>query len=123
MVDLSNAPTDETQEKSTVLATIEIKDIMLKEGGKPILERKMRCRRLDVFPGGVVGIHSHDNRPAILFVLKGSMTFYSSKEDKPFVVSEGETYTEFNDVKHYALNNSDKDFLQILTFDLFDDGH
>lgn len=92
------------------MATIDIKDIMLAENGKPILERKMRCRRLDVFTGGVACVHSHENRPAILFVLKGSMTFYSNKEDKPVVVSEGKTYTEFNDVKHYAVNNSDKDF-------------
>lgn len=122
MNNLDNAPTDPSKEQSTTLNVINIKDIMLEDGGKPILERQMRLRRLDVFPGGSIPVHSHENRPAILFVLHGSMTVYSSKEDEPRVVSQGESITEFNDIKHYAKNNSDKDFLQILTFDLLDDG-
>ncbi|MAO28363.1 cupin domain-containing protein [Roseovarius sp.] len=122
MSDLKNAPTDASKEQSVTLNMIQIKDIMLQEGGKPILERMMRLRRLDVFPGGVVPVHSHENRPAILFVLHGSMTIHSNKDDKPLVINQGESVTEFNDIRHYAKNNSDSDFLQILTFDLFDDG-
>lgn len=79
MADLTNAPTDPSDEKSTTLCTIPIRNIMIKEGGKSILDRLMRLRRLDVFPGGVIPVHSHENRPAIFFVLSGSITIYSSK--------------------------------------------
>jgi hypothetical protein len=39
-----------------------------------------------VFPGGVIGLHDHSNRPAILFVPKGSMTVHDDKSDAPTVV-------------------------------------
>ena len=122
MSDLSLAPTTTADEKSTTLKTINIADIEIPEGGKPILERKMRVRRLDVFPGGVIGLHDHTNRPAILFVLRGSFTIHNSTTDEPEVVNEGEAVTEFGHLKHWAKNNSDKEPLALLTFDLLDEG-
>ena len=122
MVDLTHAPTSDAEEKSTHLAAINIADIVVPEGGKPILERKMRCRRMDVFPGGVIGLHDHTNRPAILYVLHGSMTVYASDKDRPQVVNEGEAITEVGNIQHWAQNNSDKLPLAVLTFDLLDDG-
>lgn len=121
-MNLDNAPaTDHSQETSTELATIQIPDIIVPGYGKPLLERRMRLRRLNVVPGGTVGVHSHENRPAILFTLKGSATFYSSNRDEPFVLNEGEAFAEYNDVRHYAVNNSKTEMLQFLTFDLLDD--
>lgn len=122
MTDLTNAPTSVADEKSTNLQMINISDIVIPPGGKPILERKMRVRRLDVFPGGVIGLHDHANRPAILFVLRGSFTIYNSTTDEPEVVHEGEAVREFGHLKHWAKNNSDTLPLALLTFDLLDDG-
>lgn len=122
MVDITNAPDSTADEKSTTLQTIDISKIKVPPGGKPLLERQMRVRRLDVFPGGVIGVHDHGNRPAILFVLHGSFTVYDSKRDEPMVINEGEAIAEFGDLKHWAKNNSDKLPLALLTFDLLDDG-
>ena len=122
MVDITNAPTTVADEKSTTLKTIEIADIKIPEGGKPILERQMRVRRLDVFPDGIIGLHDHGNRPAILYVLRGSFTIYNSTSDEPEVVNEGEAVTEFGQLKHWARNNSRTLPLALLTFDLLDDG-
>jgi quercetin dioxygenase-like cupin family protein len=120
-MDLTDAPTSTAEEKSTPLNHIQISEITLPADGAPILDRKMRLRRLDVFPGGVIGLHDHSNRPAILFVLKGSMTIHDDKSDAPIVVGEGEAVSEVG-VRHYAVNNSARDPLTLLTFDLLDDG-
>jgi quercetin dioxygenase-like cupin family protein len=120
-MDLTDAPTSNAEEKSTPLNHIQISEITSPADGAPIRDRKMRLRRLDVFPGGVIGLHDHSNRPAILFVLKGSMTVHEDKSDSPIVVNEGESVREVG-VMHYAVNNSDKDPLSLLTFDLLDDG-
>ena len=43
-----------------------------------IAGRSFRLRRLDIAPGGVVPWHSHGERPAIIYVVKGSVTEYAS---------------------------------------------
>jgi quercetin dioxygenase-like cupin family protein len=87
----------------------------------PTADRKMRLRHLDVFPGGVSGLHDHSNRPAILYVLRGTMTVYDDKADAPIVVNEGESVREVG-LMHYAVNNSQKVALSLFTFDVLDDG-
>ena len=121
MSDLQHAPTSVADEKSTHLAAIALRDIKLPEGARPLLERKMRVRRLDVFPGGVIGLHDHSDRPAILYVLRGSMIVHDNQRDEPRVIEEGEAITEFNMIRHWARNCSDKLPLALLTFDLLDD--
>ncbi len=59
-------------EISTELASINIPDIVVPAWGKPLLERRMRCRLLECRPGGTIAIHSHENRPALLYVLQGA---------------------------------------------------
>ncbi|SED95688.1 cupin domain-containing protein [Ruania alba] len=108
-------------EKSTHIAAVRIGDIPLKPGALPILDRAMRLRRMDVHPGGVIGLHDHSDRPAILFVLHGSMTVHDDNLGTSAVVNEGEAVAEFGDVQHWAQNNSDKLPLALLTFDLLDD--
>lgn len=66
-------------------------------------------------------MHDHSNWPAILCVLRGSMTVYDDKSDAPTVVNEGESVREVG-LMHYAVNNSQKDPLSLLTFGLLDDG-
>lgn len=108
-------------EKSTHLAAIRIRDIPWKPDALPIIDRAMRVRRFDVHPGGVIGLHDHSDRPAILFVLHGSMTVHDEKLGTSAVVDEGEAVAEFGDVVRWAQNNSDKLPLALLTFDLLDD--
>ena len=67
-MDLANAPKDTADEKSTPLNYFQISEIQIPPGRAPILDRKMRLRRLDVFPGGTIGLHDHSNRPAISVV-------------------------------------------------------
>jgi quercetin dioxygenase-like cupin family protein len=110
-------------EISTELASINIPDVKIPAWGKPLLERRMRCRLLECHPGGTITLHSHENRPAILYVLQGSGEEHSNKSDVPVVWKEGDCYAEYNDVEHWVKNLSDKAPLRILTFDLLDDSN
>lgn len=109
-------------EVTTELASINIQDIVVPDYGKPLLERRMRCRLLECAPGGTIPIHSHENRPAILYVLEGSGEEHTNQSKDPVNWKAGDCFSEYNDVEHWVKNLSDKDPLKILTFDLLDDG-
>jgi len=40
--------------------------------------RQLRIRRFDIAPGGVIGIHSHDDRPDVSYLVQGNLTEYRS---------------------------------------------
>ncbi|MFI3014202.1 cupin domain-containing protein [Klebsiella aerogenes] len=109
-------------EVSTELAAIYIPDIVVPEGGKPLLERRMRCRILECHPGKVIALHSHKNRPALLYVLQGSGEEHSNQFSDVRIWKEGDCFAEFNDTEHWIKNRSDTTPLRVLTFDLIDDG-
>jgi quercetin dioxygenase-like cupin family protein len=36
--------------------------------------RQLRIRKLEIGPGGVIGLHSHDDRPDVSYLVKGTLT-------------------------------------------------
>jgi quercetin dioxygenase-like cupin family protein len=36
--------------------------------------RHLRIRKLDIAPGGVIGVHSHDDRPDVSYLVQGTLT-------------------------------------------------
>jgi quercetin dioxygenase-like cupin family protein len=36
--------------------------------------RQLRIRKFDIAPGGVLGIHSHDDRPDVSYLVQGNLT-------------------------------------------------
>ena len=52
----------------TVIAMIDV------EQEQGIDDRKFRMRKLTIEPGGIVPWHSHGDRPAIIYVVKGEIT-------------------------------------------------
>lgn len=107
---------------SVMVGDLKISDIVILEGNKPLDCRNLRLRRLDVFPGADVGIHSHENRPALLSVARGKGAEMYAYKHEPVKVPYGESYKEYNNIVHYALNLGKTDTLSIITFDLLDDG-
>src|SRR5262245_21288098 len=63
--------TPETGVADTVLASIDLANESIGAKG-----RTMRARRLTIAPGGVVSWHSHDDRPALIYVLDGEAVEY-----------------------------------------------
>ncbi|WP_295559621.1 cupin domain-containing protein [uncultured Hyphomicrobium sp.] len=67
-----------------------------------------RMRRLDIQPGGEVAWHSHEDRPALIYVVSGTITEYSSHCAVPIVHSTGELSVEQTGLSHWWKNTSKK---------------
>ena len=83
-----------------------------------IAGRMLRLRRLTLTPGGVVPWHSHANRPAIIYVVKGSVTEYASNCDVPIVHKAGESTPELHATSHWW-KNTGRGKAELLSADFF----
>ena len=68
-----------------VLAAIDLE----KEPAK-IKDRQLRLRKLTIEPGGIVPWHSHDDRPAIIYIAEGEIVEYASNCAVPIVHKAGD---------------------------------
>jgi quercetin dioxygenase-like cupin family protein len=80
---------------------------LAKEGPK-LKEHKLRLRRLVVQPGGVVPWHSHGDRPAIIYIVSGTIVEYRSTCAVPIVHKAGEVAEEIHTISHWWKNTSNK---------------
>jgi quercetin dioxygenase-like cupin family protein len=87
----------------TVLAAIDLE----KEPAN-IKDRQLRFRKLTIEPGGIVPWHSHDDRPAIIYVAEGEIVEYASNCAVPIVHKAGEIRPEINGTSHWWQNLKDK---------------
>jgi quercetin dioxygenase-like cupin family protein len=69
-----------------------------------IQDRQFRLRRLEVQPGGEVPWHSHADRPAIIYIVAGEVTEYSSDCAVPILHKAGEVSVESHGVAHWWKN-------------------
>ena len=99
----------------TVLNRINLKDepVMLKE-------HALRLRRLVILPGGIVPWHSHTDRPAIIYIIKGSVTEYRSTCGVPIVHRTGDATVEVKGTSHWW-KNTGRTTAVLLSADLFHD--
>lgn len=67
-----------------------------------------RMRRLDIKPGGEVAWHSHGDRPALIFVVSGAITEYSSHCAVPIVHNTGDLSVEQGGLSHWWKNTTKK---------------
>ena len=65
-----------------------------------------RMRRLDIKPGGEVAWHGHGERPALIFVVSGSITEYSSHCAVPIVHAAGDLSVEQGGLAHWWKNTT-----------------
>jgi hypothetical protein len=71
-IDFANAPTMPKGVTDTVIGAINLGPEINVDG------RQLRTRRLVVQPGGIVPLHSHKDRPALIYTVSGAITEYSS---------------------------------------------
>jgi quercetin dioxygenase-like cupin family protein len=69
---------------------------------------ELRFRKLTIAPGGVVPWHSHDDRPALIFVAEGEIIEYASNCAAPIVHKAGEVRAEVKGTSHWWKNLGDK---------------
>jgi quercetin dioxygenase-like cupin family protein len=71
-------------------------------------DRTLRFRKLTIAPGGVVPWHSHDDRPALIYVAEGEIIEYASNCAQPIVHKAGEIKAETKGISHWWKNLGDK---------------
>jgi quercetin dioxygenase-like cupin family protein len=66
--------------------------------------RELRFRKLTIAPGGIVPWHSHDDRPALIFVQQGEIVEYASNCEVPITHKAGDIRPEVFGTSHWWKN-------------------
>ena len=98
-MDLTNAPTMPKDVTDMVIASVDLGPEIGVDG------RQLRTRRLVVQPGGIVPLHSHKDRPALIYTLSGSITEYSTACGTPIEHKAGDISREADGLSHYWVNH------------------
>ena len=85
-----------------------IASIDLAQEAPKLKDTKFRLRQLVVQPGGVVAWHSHEERPAIIYIVSGSIVEYASTCTVPITHKAGDVARETHTTKHWWKNTSKK---------------
>ncbi|MCD6040495.1 MAG: h16 [Burkholderiales bacterium] len=80
--------------------------------------RHFRLRELVVQPGGIVPWHSHDDRPAMIYIVTGEIIEYASNCQVPIVHKAGDVAAENKGTSHWWQNNA-KVPSKLISVDLF----
>ena len=86
----------------TTLGAIDLGKEMAKIKG-----RELRFRKMVIQPGGIVPWHSHDDRPALIYVEQGEIIEYASNCAAPIHHKAGEIRAETQGTSHWWKNLSD----------------
>ena len=97
--ELANAPSMPKGVTDMVIGAVDLGSEIGVDG------RQLRTRRLVVQPGGIVPLHSHKDRPALIYTLSGSITEYSSACATPIEHKAGDISREAEGLSHYWINN------------------
>ena len=79
--------------------------------------RQLRMRTITVEPGGVVALHSHKGRPAVAYMLQGTLTEHV-QNGATHERHEGDSWTEDRNAVHWSENKGDKP-LVLIAVDVF----
>ena len=109
---LANAPSMPKDVTDTVIGAVDLGKEINVDG------RQLRTRRLVVQPGGIVPLHSHADRPALIITVSGSITEYRSDCSAPIVHQAGDISREADGISHYWVNNGSEPAV-LLSSDVF----
>jgi len=93
-----NAPTENKGVKVSPPTTLELRGEI-----DAVEARQLRLRVVTVEPGGVVGIHSHNGRPAVAYVVQGTLIEHV-EGGGVHERNQGESWTEGRATTHWAEN-------------------
>lgn len=109
---LANAPTMPKDVTDTLIGAVDLGREINVNG------RQLRTRRLVVQPGGVVPIHSHKDRPALIVTVSGSITEHRSDCADPIEHHAGDISREAEGISHYWINHGSEPAV-LLSSDVF----
>lgn len=82
-----------------------------------VLGRLFRMRRLVIEPGGEVAMHSHEDRPALIYTVSGTITEYSTHCAVPIVHKAGDLSIEQGGLSHWW-KNTGKEPVTLISADI-----
>ena len=89
--------------------TIEVRDQIDLAGWRETGNLRLRMREFTIQPGGRVPMHSHGDRPSILYFISGTATEHNSLCAVPIVHEAGTSAAEFGpDLVHWWSNEGDE---------------
>jgi quercetin dioxygenase-like cupin family protein len=80
--------------------------------------RLFRLRQLEIKPGGIVPWHSHNERPAMIYIVSGEVVEYASSCAVPITHRAGDVAPEKNGTSHWWKNTGSKTAV-LISVDLF----
>jgi quercetin dioxygenase-like cupin family protein len=80
--------------------------------------RQFRLRQLEMKPGGVVPWHSHNERPAMIYIVSGEVVEYASNCAVPITHRAGDVAPEKNGTSHWWKNTGHSKAV-LISVDLF----
>lgn len=80
--------------------------------------RQFRLRQLEMQPGGIVPWHSHNERPAMIYIVSGEVVEYASSCAVPIVHKAGDVAPEKNGTSHWWKNTGHAPAV-LISVDLF----
>src|SRR5262245_3434417 len=87
------------------LSVDNLRSLDLTEEIDSVRGRPLRMRRITLLPGGVIGLHSHKDRPTVSYFLQGEV-IYHEEGQPPKVVKAGEGIAEGKSTTHWAENRA-----------------
>jgi len=93
------APKDNVGFKATVVQAVDLGDEI--EG---MQGRQLRMRMLTIDPGGHIGLHSHKDRPSVVYFLQGTDTV-TAEDGTVKVFQPGDTTFANKDTTHWHRND------------------
>jgi quercetin dioxygenase-like cupin family protein len=90
--------------KAVGVSDVTLGSIDLEKQPANIKGRELRLRKLTIEPGGIVPWHSHDDRPAIIFVQQGEIVEYASNCAEPILHKAGDIRPEVFGTSHWWKN-------------------
>ena len=79
---------------------------------------QFRARKLVIQPGGIVPWHSHDERPAMIYVVSGEIIEYASNCAAPIAHKAGDVSREAKGTSHWW-QNTGKRTVELIAVDIF----
>lgn len=80
--------------------------------------RQFRLRQIDMMPDGIVPWHSHNQRPAMIYIVSGEVVEYASNCAVPIIHKTGDVAAERNGTSHWWKNTGANPAV-LISVDLF----
>jgi quercetin dioxygenase-like cupin family protein len=73
-----------------------------------LADHQLRIRKLEIEPGGIVPWHSHADRPALIYIIKGEIYEYASDCAVPILHKPGDVSREAGGTAHWWQNTGNE---------------